>query len=50
MVWKTIHRPGTPNCLCDLSIEQQEDGSWKAVYMIAATACDLCQTYAAAGG
>lgn len=38
--------PWHPNCLCDLTIEKQEDGSWKAVRNISAQACPLCQAYA----
>jgi len=44
--WKQIHRPGIPNCLCDLTIKEAEGGGWKAVYEISAQACEMCQGYA----
>jgi hypothetical protein len=34
------------NCLCSLTVEQDDAGGWRAVYDIAATACELCQEYA----
>lgn len=37
--------PWHPNCMCDCTIERDENGNWRAVYEIAATACDLCQAY-----
>jgi hypothetical protein len=41
--------PFHPNCLCSLSIEQNQDGAWKAVYDIAIQACAICQAYAGRG-
>lgn len=38
--------PYHPNCVCSVSLARQEDGSWKVVPEIAATACSLCQAYA----
>lgn len=38
--------PWHPNCLCSISIDRDEDGTWRAHYDVAATACELCQTYA----
>ncbi len=41
--------PFHPNCLCSISIEQKEDGTWNAVYDIAIQACAICQAYAGRG-
>lgn len=38
--------PWHPNCMCDLTLDRDENGNWRAVYEIAATACELCQAYA----
>lgn len=37
--------PWHPNCVCGLTVEQNEDGGWAAVYDISEQACEICQGY-----
>lgn len=37
--------PWHPNCMCGLTIEQKDDGTWVGVYDISDDACELCQAY-----
>lgn len=37
--------PWHPNCMCGLSIEQNDEGQWVGVYDIADQACEICQEY-----